>query len=154
MDARDLFAMIGRLYAANVELTEEGERLKVQLKMAADKKKAMAEEIDLRKKENELVLKRNEGLLSEVADKDDEISSSKELTNDLSKACDVLEKHNDSLRMKCNDLEQQNAELKKINAEYMDATDDLKNYIKTLEAAKVVDARREEDQLKKDAFFD
>ena len=44
MDVRDLFAMIGRLYAANVELTEEGDRLKAQLKMAAEEKKAMAKE--------------------------------------------------------------------------------------------------------------
>ena len=31
MDVRDLFAMIGRLYAANVELTEEGDKLKNQV---------------------------------------------------------------------------------------------------------------------------
>ena len=106
MDVRDLFATIGRLYAANVELTEEGERLKVRLKMAADEKKAMAEEIDLLKKANNDFV----GIVADLQEK-------------------IREKEKE-----CDDLK-----LKFSRPAGCDG---------------VVDARREEDQLKKDAFFD
>ena len=52
MDTRDLFAIIGRLYAANVELTEEANRLEVQLKKSDEDRKAMAEEIHVLRNRN------------------------------------------------------------------------------------------------------
>ena len=44
MDARDLFAIIGRLYAANVELMEEGDRVKIQLAKSEGERKALIQE--------------------------------------------------------------------------------------------------------------
>lgn len=98
MDARDLFEIIGRLYAANVELNQEGERLKVQAKMAAEEKKAMAKEID-------------------------------------------------ELTMKCKELES-------ANAAYMEAIDELKLQAAVVSREAIVDARREEETLNQDSFFD
>ena len=98
MDARDLFEIIGRLYAANVELNQEGERLKVQTKMAAEEKKAMAKEID-------------------------------------------------ELTMKCKELE-------KANEAYMEAIDELKLQACVVCKEAIVDARREEETLNQDSFFD
>ena len=51
MDVRDLFAAIGRLYAANVDLMEEGDKLR------AEAKKMFIEAETLRQENKELKMK-------------------------------------------------------------------------------------------------
>lgn len=118
MDAKDLFEIIGRLYAANAELTKEGEAMKSHVN-------ALCKKVDVLKADNE-----------EWKKKYDELAQKKAI-------CEVEKER----------LEKEIAELKNVNAEYLEASDDLKCYIKRLEAeAKIVDARREEETLKEDEF--
>lgn len=119
MDARDLFEIIGRLYAANAELTKE---------------------IDARSRKNTELIKAESDLKAE--------------NNELRGAVRLRDQSIVDFAEKVDELEKEIEGLKRLNKEYLGASDELKKYIKTLEAAKVVDAGREEETLNQDGFFD